>query len=72
MPGEFLLCSVLQCNELTRTKIAAEDIIFQLVPLTSISLLRELVWKNIAPPHLQLWCPAMGNILFSYMAEECP
>ncbi|KAF8509302.1 hypothetical protein BU17DRAFT_99017 [Hysterangium stoloniferum] len=52
-------------------QIAAEDIIFQLVPLTAVSLLQELAVKKI-PPHLQLWCPSMGNIILSYTAKQSP
>ena len=53
-------------------KIAAEDIVFQLVPLTVNSLLWQLAQKNIPPPHLQLWCPVIGNIPLSCTVEECP
>ena len=69
MPGEFLSQFVIQIHYIEKMKIAAEDIIFQ---LPAVSLLRELAEKKIPPPHLQLWCPAMGNILLSYTGEQCP
>jgi len=72
MPGEFLSLFVIQLQWIDKMKITADDIIFQLVPLPAIPLLRELAEKKIPPPHLQLWCPAMGNILLSYTGEQCP
>ncbi|KIJ31609.1 hypothetical protein M422DRAFT_53298 [Sphaerobolus stellatus SS14] len=53
-------------------QIAAEDIIFQLVPLSAISLLEQFSETRVAAPHLPLWCPALGNVLVAYSEEAIP
>lgn len=53
-------------------QIAADDIILQLVPYSSISLLGEF-FKSLtctAPPHLQLWIPSFGNVLAAFSSPN--
>ncbi|KIJ33106.1 hypothetical protein M422DRAFT_52565 [Sphaerobolus stellatus SS14] len=53
-------------------QIAADDIIFQLVSVSTIPLLKSFSESKRPAPHLPLWCPAFGNMLFAYSDEAYP
>jgi hypothetical protein len=50
--------------------MAADDIIFQLIPLGAVQLLEQYADTRDAADHLSLWIPTLGNVLNAYKAAK--
>lgn len=63
-----IFCYVMMSSCSPHIKIAADDIILQLVPYPSIALLAHFANSadRTPPPHLKLWIPSFGNVFAAF------